>query len=333
MNIKLSTALGILFTILAFTYIGTQYVNKPRVLIINSSNEVLSDTKEIIDGAANKLHESNYINVYKHNLRLTNRHDHRRDCHELDLIKNWRPNVVIAIDPAAQDLITHCQLQNFPVQYLFSNYESSPNYEIINKLLNFNGVSTFNPYKELAMLIEGTFPNSKRVIIITDSKHRIPDQHAFLDAQWDKLQLADTIVAKTATEWKAAIQQAQQRADVILIGHYATTLKNEDLNGKAFVSELLSTSNLPMIGLNDEFAEDLGPLSFAISEKELGESLASIAKLLIDTRGSAKDIDVYRDSVFELHINYKVFKTRHPNNEIPGVYQAYALASDTFNYQ
>lgn len=170
----------------------------------------------------------------------------------MNLIDQWKPDVVITVDDNAQQYVGSKIAKTGRPNLVFCG---------VNNQMELYGYPTENVtgilerphFKECMQFLKNILPNTKNVVIISDVGPTTDGTFEYMQKQdtgdinvlgWHKLSTLD--------QWKNAVMDAQRKADAIVIYTYHTLKTNENdeksVPSKTVIGWTVQNSQLPIVG-------------------------------------------------------------------------------------
>jgi ABC-type uncharacterized transport system substrate-binding protein len=180
--------------------------------------------------------------------------------------------------------------------------------------------------------LQGKDPKNIRIINIGDrSDSLLADEPFLLKYDWSPLKLVDSKLVGTFDDWKKVVNDAESRADFIILSNYRQLVVKP--GDKKFVpaSEVMKwteTHAKPIVlGMQGFNVEDGGAIAIGVSPYEQGEVSAQMAAEIIAGK-KPRDIPEQATRQFVVFMSESRLKARHI--QPPKIYEAFARASNTY---
>jgi len=336
MQPKKLTWFGLLLFLFCFIVVLISInVAKPRILVLQSYHPSFSWTAGIDQGIKNIL-DKHLFNVRWHYMD-TKRHpseSYKQRAGETarQMIKSWKPDVIIAIDDNAQQYVARYYINQLPLQIVFAGVNKTAESYGYRQANNVTGMLERINYAATKDILLQVLPADKRRIQhISDSSPTSQGIHQEMEAfDWSPLEFIDSVQVDNFVDWKKAIQQANQQADFLLLTHYHTlkkSKKNQQLVApKTVIDWTNKHSDLPGISFWGFYVEDGGMMAVALSPSEQGEFAAKAAVDIIQGK-LANQIPITTNHLFLIYMRQSLIKEKMGALSLPLVYEAFSKAT------
>jgi ABC-type uncharacterized transport system substrate-binding protein len=315
------------FLIIFFSFLVWFNLTKPRIMVVQSYTLDFPWSRDL-DKGISRILDGKPILLRKYYLDTKRNPDEeykiRAGAAGRREILKWKPDVIIAVDDNAQDMVAKHFINDPNTSIIFTGLNATPQKYGYDKAENVTGVIERIPFKavhESFMLIN---PKGRFVHICDSSETSEYIQHELEEFDWSPLTLVETVRCPTYKEWVESIKVANEKADFLLITHYHT-IKDETgrvMRPPEVLEATKKLATVPMVGCWDFFVEDGGMLSVSVSPFEQGEVAAKMAQQIVEFGKKAKDLPIYRNTQFTISMRgnqIKQFKI-----QIPIIFEAFA---------
>ncbi len=258
------------------------------------------------------------------------------------LIDQWEPQVIIAIDDNAQQLVARHYLNRDDVAVVFAGVGAVPeDYGYVGPA-NVTGILERMPlaairdtmlrvHQSLDQPLDQEAP--LRVIHVTDvSTSGAANRRQLLAFEWSPAVLVESIEAPTFDTWQKAVSAAQGRADFLFLTNYHTLHRSASDSSIVPSAEVAAwtEAHTPLLTLNawGFYVEDGGMLSIGVSPYEQGEVAVGMAVAMIDDEVRPADLPVRSTSQFIVYLRGSSMEAK--GVELPAIYEAFARATDNW---
>lgn len=313
---------------------------KPRVLVLHSydlsypwSREATIGARRVLDDHSDYAVRWFYMDTKRHPWKA---YKENAGISARQSIDRWKPNVIVAIDDDAQDLVTRHYVNHPDIKVVFSGVNGGiESYGFVGAG-NVTGIFERKDLRALKEAIqvfewkrEGSGP--LRVMHIGDTSGSVGhDEHYMHDFDWSPLVRKPSQLLSNFDDWKTAVLAAQDQTDFIITTNYrkiSRSAKDRTLVPPTeVVAWTLENSRLPVIGTNGFFVEDGGEIAIGTSPFEQGEVAARMAVKLIEGQ-SAKDIPHASTRQFVVYMRSAKLEKR--GMRLPPLYVAFARANNS----
>lgn len=317
-------------------------LSKKRVLILHSYDKSYGWVRDVDIGIKRVLKNKSHYYVRWHYLD-TKRHPWPKFKENAgktarQIIDNWRPDVILAVDDDAQQYVARYYVNNPKIDIVYSGVNNEPGDYHYNKAVNVTGILERLPLDALKEGLQTfSFKHGHtgviRVFFIGDKSETVSGDAKWINKyDWRPLCLVATNLVGTLDEWNSAVDNASVAADYIVVSNYRQISRAPNSSELVSAAELikltLARSKVPVIGTNAFFGEDGGVAAIATSPFEQGDVAAKMVVDILDNDKRPKDIPVAITSQFVVSMNYTKAKELH--FDLPMVYEASARASNHF---
>jgi len=335
MKIKIVKFFTLIFVLLLFVFLIVTNLKKPRVLVLHSYSLNFSWARDINVGIDRVLKKKPY--AMRWHYMDTKRHPtvaYKKKAGETarKMIKQWNPDVIIAVDDNAQKFVAMHFNNDKSIKIVFTGVNASVKTYGYDKAENVTGILERIPFNEFREVFTQILPPSQRKIVhISDASITSKLIHKELEeVKWNPLRLVKSFQCETFAEWKRAIASAQKIGDILLVTHYHTI---KDKNGKIMKpSDVIKWTEprlkIPDIGCWGFFVEDGGMMSVAVSPYEQGEEAAKMAVKIIENNLPPNLIDVKTNNQYVVYIRGKSVRAR--KLKLPKMLEAFAKATNNY---
>lgn len=327
-----------LFLVALVSFWIVQNMSKPRILVLHSYytdfswvNDVNIGLERILEKHAYKV-RYHYMDTKRH---TDEAFKQRAGATARDMIDNWQPDVIIAVDDNAQAYVTRYYINHPNVTIIFTGVNKDEETYGYDKANNVTGVLERINYDAVKGVLLQMLPEDKRRILhISDSSPTSEGIHHEIDNfDWSPLNFVKSVQCETFDDWKKEILAAEQTTDFILYTHYHTLRQSDDpesmnVKPKDVMDWTIANSSLPGVSFWGFYVEDGGMMAVALSPYEQGELAAEMAIDVIKNKRSAKSIPVKTSRLFVMYMRDSAIQERMKNLNLPLVYEAFARATD-----
>ncbi|MCI5167426.1 MAG: hypothetical protein D3903_15355 [Candidatus Electrothrix sp. GM3_4] len=330
--IKLLTAC---FVTILMIFLVITNLSKPRIFVIHSYSLNFSWVRDINVGIERILKNKPYsVRWHYMDTKRNPSAEYKEKAGQIavNAIKQWNPNIIIAVDDNAQKFVAVHFKNNKSIKIVFTGVNASIEAYGYEKAKNVTGVLERIPFEEFREIFVQILPkNKRRIVHISDASVTSKLIHDELtNVKWSPLKLVKSFQCETFEDWKKVIRKAQKLGDILLVTHYHTLL---DKNGKTMKpKDVLAWTNprlkIPAIGCWGFFVEDGGMMSIAVSPYEQGEEAAKMAVEIIEKKIPPDQIDVKTNSLYVVYVRGSSIKER--GIKLPKMLRAFAKATNTY---
>ncbi|HOS39503.1 MAG TPA: ABC transporter substrate binding protein [Spirochaetota bacterium] len=337
MKINIVRSLAIVFIVGLLFFLVLENLRKPRVFILHSYALDYSWVRDINDGIMRIFKKRpyslrwHYMDTKRHPAEDFKRHAGNTARR---LIKNWRPDIIIAIDDTAQEHVAKYFNNDPAINIVFTGVNAETKTYGYDTASNATGMLERVPLKEFKEVFVSLLPKDKRRIVhISDNSESSKYIHQELEAvDWSPLRLVSSSRCDTFAQWKKAILEAHSKGDILLVTHYHTIKEKMTdkmvIPPKKIIDWTQPRLKMPAIGCWGFYVEDGGMMAVAVSPYEQGEEAAKMAVEIIETKRRPKDIPVKTGVQYVVYIREKL--VRDINMDLPRMLEAFARATNNY---
>ena len=253
-----------------------------RVLIVHSYSNAFPWTARLNEGIIEGLRRMGYTDGQDYELQTffmdtrvnytSSEQVQERALEALRMMEGYSPHILFVTDDnALKEVAVSYAVQHpdTPVATVFSGVNVDPSvYSPIESLDRPGGPITGAleriPYAEAFQLGKRLFPDASNIVILADAS----GSSAFVantfqqdypgSAGGSPLEVLDFILLKTFDDWKAAVLEYQDKADIIGVLNYQQLIDRDGnvVAARDVVAWMLENNTLPELGLVSEWAED-----------------------------------------------------------------------------
>jgi ABC-type uncharacterized transport system substrate-binding protein len=322
-----------IFLLIFFAFLVVFNINKPRILILHSYATDFPWVRDINIGINRILKGKpflirwNYLDTKRN---PSKEYKDRAGANAIREVKKWKPDVIIAIDDNAQQMVAKDFIDSPSTKIVFTGVNAEPKKYGYDKAGNVTGVLERIPFKavhEAFMLLN---PTGRFVHVCDNSETSGFIQKELEEFDWKPLTLVETIMCPTFSDWKKAIALANEKADFLLITHYHTIMEENGkiMRPKDVLEETLKMTRVPLIGCWDFFVEDGGMLSVSVSPFEQGEEAAKMAVQILEHGRPIKDVPMFTSTQFTVSMRGGMLKKF--SVQIPIIFEAFARGLNNY---
>ena len=336
-------ALCAAFLVLMVVLLTWFKLTQPRVLVLHSYDQNYEWTRDIDVGLKRVLDPKLRYRVQFHYMDLKNHPDaefRRRAAilarHAIDA---WNPNLIIAVDDDAQKDVV-MGLANKPgVSIVFAGINGEIEPYGYNNARNVTGILERKSLADIrrALLamrtVEGDKPIGRRIAHIGDRSASVQDDEKHVAAfAWSPIVLTASKLVGNFDEWKAAVHEAGENADLLLVSNYRALFRSGNAGPAVPADEVMkwtiANSRVPLVGMAGFFVEDGGMFAVGISGFEQGDTSARMAIRILDHDVTPQDIPVALPRQFIIYMRKSKMAER--GIALPPLYESFARATNNF---
>lgn len=330
-----------LFLIILSIFIVMHNLERPRLLLIHSYETDYTWTTEQIEGIERVLEGKNTYTIREHFLDTKKKpyddYMKRAEREVKALIKQWKPNVIIATDDNAQILAGQYFVNDPNIKIVFTGVQGDLAEYGYDTADNVTGIKEEVPPKAIKETLRevnrslGT--DFRKIFFLTHSTtHSRFVVDVMKNFDWGEYEMVSSGEYETFEDWKNAVREAEDTAEILLIGGYKS-LKDKRTEAEDVVpyGEVLQwtdeNSSLLKIGARGVYVEDGGMIAVGASPYEQGEVAAQMAIALLDHEKTIDELPVQESNQYLIYMRRSEMEKYSPFLQLPSVYEAFARAT------
>jgi ABC-type uncharacterized transport system substrate-binding protein len=331
----------LIFLVSITVFLITHAINKPRVLILHSYATDYAWVRDVSVGVRRALDKKSYSMRWHY--MDTKRHPYkeymeRAGVNARNIIKEWEPHVIIAIDDDAQQFAAK-YFNNDPfIKIVYAGVGSEPKDYGYDKARNVTGILERMPLDSIKEFVSQMHKNlghkdEAKIIHITDvSSAGDGNRKSLLSYDFKPIQLVESIEAFTFDDWKNAVKNAEGRADFLMFTNYHTIRRSKEdktiVPPKEVVEWTEQNTNLLTFNAWGFFVMDGGMMSIGVSPYEQGEVAGKMAIEILDNKKNPREIEIQKTQQFIVYLRPKRLKEK--GIQLPPIYEAFARATNNY---
>lgn len=333
------------FILLGFLFVGLVFLSTQRksILVIHSYNVDYSWVTDINEGIKRVLDKQEFVKVHYYYMD-TKRHPEsdflkRAGANAQRLIKDIKPDIVIAIDDDAQKYAVQYFVDVPGISIVFGGVNANPSEYGYDTAKNVTGILERLPLAGVRdtiqlLTLDKKIDHPLRIAHIADQSATVKSDDKFFHnfKQWNGIELQPSLLVNTFPKWKQTILDAPQTLDVIILSNYRKIYRSDTDKTLVPPNEIMAwtmeNATIPVIGVNGFIVEDGGSLAIATSPYEQGEVAARMAFQIINDNMPASSIPIQESRQFTVCMRPKDMEKQHI--VLPTIYTAFALAINKY---
>ena len=331
-----------LFLLVTLVLIGWYNLTKPSILILHSYDKDYSWVRDINTGL-NRVLKNKYLYQVRWYYMDTKRHPDEKYKNSAgisarDLVKQTRPDVIIAMDDDAQKYVAKYFSNDPNIKIVFGGVNKEAEDYAYEKAKNVTGILERLPLTAISETLQSArnFQQLKhpvRIAYLGDTSETVNgDANQIRKFNWAPHEMQEVRLVKTWTEWQDSIKELGSKVDVILLTNYRGLQRSPTdpslVPAKEVVAWTEKNSPVPVIGGNGFFTEDGGMLAIGTSPFEQGEVAARRALEIVMKKIDPKSLPIVSSQEFIVTMSGSRMRAR--NFVLPKVYEAAAHAGDQY---
>lgn len=339
MSTHLAARIGTaLFLLCAVVFLTVAKLSKPRILVLHSYatdfswvNEINTGIRRVLDGKSCSV-RYHYMDTKRHPDEAFKK---RADIAAQKVIDDWDPDVVIAVDDNAQEVIAGKYLEASGLRIVFCGVNADPTDYRYDRAANVTGILEHVPIEPVKEGLRQVFhPRWKRVRHLSDASETSRFVRQELQGyDWSPFGFDGSFPCETFDDWKRALREAEASDSLVFVTHYHTIRRSPGSEALVPPRELVlwarAHCRVPVIGGFGFFVEDGGGLAFAVSPFEQGEESAKMALDLLAGRGAPTGARIRSSRHFVVSARGSVLERY--GVRLPAILEAFARATGTYH--
>ncbi len=327
---RLTTFCVALFLFSVFSFLAYQHQHKPRIFILHSYSAKMPWVQGLDRGIKNVFGDKAYISLryfyMDHKFYSSLRYRERTGRALQTIIAEWRPDILIAFDEDAHTLAAQEFSHSNKVKVILAGITDTKRWTEYETIPNLTGVTEQIPVRAIREILSLLFRNQKRIYYLSDNSTvaKALDE-TIVKQNWGSYTLVKHKRVNTLEEWRAAVEEAEQTADILLVSTYQKISE-----GKRFVPPptLVKWMNahcqIPIVGIYESYIIDGGTLAIAISSLEQGQTAAQLALNIIEKKLTIQNVPLIHGKTFSLFLQKEQLLKRFPDAQIPVILDAFS---------
>ena len=324
-------------------------VHRPRILVLHSYATDYVWTRDVNTGLRRVLDRQSWISTRYYYMDTKTSADkdllRRAGIGARDTIDRLRPDVLIAMDDYAQELAAKYYVNDRRMKIVFGGINGGIEPYGYDKASNVTGILERKPaeaIKDVVTLLSqaaGRDPEKGarvRIMLLADQTISTQRDAEYLKTfAWSPLIYRDARFVGDFETWKAAVRAAPAETDFLLVGGYRQLKPRPDSGPKErYVSArdvmewTEENSPVPVIGTNPFNTEDGAMLSVGVSPYEQGETMAEMARMIIEKGVAPKAIPIRTSHQYVVAFRKSALERRHM--KVPQIFEAFARATENY---
>ncbi|CDZ76075.1 ABC-type uncharacterized transport system, periplasmic component [Legionella massiliensis] len=338
MNLKpLTFICSGLFLLIVFSFLGYQRLHKPRILILHSYNVNMPWVQSLNQGVRTIFGDKAYISLRYFYMDTKRGYSQSYIEHVAKAlhatIKNWKPDIVVAFDDDAHNLALLEFANSQDSKVILAGITDSRRWLEYENTPNITGITEQIPVKAIREILSLMFRNQKRIYYLSDNSAASQTlDKSITDEDWGSFELVAHKRVETFEQWKAAVNEANKTADILLVSVYHSISEGEQgADPKRLVSWMNKNSRIPVVGVYEGFIIDGGMLAIAISSLEQGYTAAWLALNIIEKKLTIQEIPLLHGKTFSLFMQKEELLKQFPDVHIPVILDAFSRSHGSLN--
>jgi ABC-type uncharacterized transport system substrate-binding protein len=206
------------------------------------------------------------------------------------IVAEWKPDIVIASDDAAQKYFAsqYAGNDNLPVVFCGVNGDVK---DYGYPASNVTGVLERPYFNETLKFLAVLRPEFKRIAIISEDPSTSELDSRFMRTANPPFEVQSYTTCKSFNEWQKAVKDAQDKADAIGVCTYHSVKRtgtNENMPPAEIMRWTIDNSALPVVGFLDFVVEDGALCGVVELAEEQGLRAGQLAKMILGGRRASE---------------------------------------------
>ncbi|MEJ2201854.1 MAG: ABC transporter substrate binding protein [Desulfuromonadaceae bacterium] len=313
---------------------------RPSILVLHSYDGDYAWTREVDMGLSRILDAQNWARVgtYYMKTKISKDPDYlrRAGLAARRAIDTAAPDVLIAVDDAAQELAAKYYVNHSDMQIVFAGVNGGTEAYGYPGAANVTGILERKPVAAIIECLRFLEPDRSgrvRVMLLCDRSYSATsDADYLLSSDWGDIDFRGARRVDSLPEWQQAVAELAGTIDYLLVGGYRQLSDPDRGGGLAPAAEVMSwTENhaaMPVIGINVFNVEDGAMLAVGVSPFEQGEVAAEMALKLVQSGQPAVELPVRTSQQYVIAMRRSVLQRRQI--EVPRIVEAFARATNNY---
>lgn len=343
MRVYWTRILSVMFVVVLLLSAVIFNATKPRILILQSYVASYPWTRDIDVGLKRVTKNWTNYSVMWHYMDTQKNTDpqylERSGTIAKRVITRYEPDVLIAVDDLAQELVAKYFINDPKMQIVFAGVNGSAEPYGYNRAENVTGIferKQLEGVKETIFALESkkdtANPNPK-VVYILDGSVSLQQDRSFIDNYpWLPVDYRGSYVAENYANWQHIIERESSKVDYIVVANYRKLPLSENNQVLANPHEVMlwtdQNTTVPVIGMNAFNVEDGAAISIGVSPFEQGTVAAKMAETLLKKKIKANKIPMVESKQYIIAMRESSLKSKHM--KLPTIYGAYGRATENY---
>lgn len=332
-------AMALFFLLTGFFVVWENY-RKPRLMVLHSYGTDYVWTRDINEGVKRVLAKNHWFTVryhYLHTNRFNSEDELRRSSQAgRQAVEQFRPDVLLAIDDHAQELVGKYYLNDPRMKIVFAglNGEITPyGYDKANNVTGIMEHKQFKPVQEMITGIWGDQGRPPRLAHLSDQSMASTTDTAEAEKfAWLPLIYSGGTKVGDFVAWKKKALELTKQVDFLLVSGYRQMPygdgRKEFVPADEVMAWTLANVTVPVIGLNAFNSRDGAMLSLGVSPYEQGEVSTQMAVDLLNGSKKIGDLPIRPASQYVVSMSQKGLERYRIKP--PQVFEAFARATNNY---
>lgn len=337
---KLVVAAMTLFFLITGIFVVWENYHKPRLLVLHSYGNDYVWTKEVNEGLKRVLGKNNWLSTryhYMHTNKFNGKDELRRSAQAgRRAVEQFRPDVLLAIDDHAQELVAKYYVNDPKMQIVFAgiNGEITPyGYDHANNVTGIRERKQYKAVQEMLSILSQDQGRPARLAYLVDSALSSSADISEADKfSWAPHHYVGSFQASDFGDWQEKVRTLAGQVDFLLVSGYRQLPRVAGDKGFVPPEQVLdwtvSQLQVPVIGLNVFNSRDGAMISLGVSPYEQGEVAAKMAYDLLRGGQKTGDLPIRQASQYVVSMSEQALARYRIKP--PQVFEAFARATNNY---
>ena len=299
-------------------------------MILHSYSSSMPWVQGLERGVDSVFKDKRYIDIRSFYMNSKFKHDKaylkRRSKEAIDLIRRYKPDVLIVFDTDAQQWVVNKLMGKYDGAMVLAGVISTSDLKVFENAPNITGIVEKIPVKVVMETLSLMLPNKNRIYYLSDNSTPAKQLECDIaNENWNTFNLVAHKRVQTLAQWKRSILEAQDKSDVILLSTYHVIFDHgKQVPSLKLIQWTLDNSKIPVIGLYESFINDGGYLAIAVASAEQGYTAAKMAMFLLDNKAKIEKMPFTQSQTFQLQLRKRLIKEHYSDIIIPSLLEAFS---------
>jgi hypothetical protein len=337
---KLVLAAMALFFLVTGVFVVWENYHKPRLMVLHSYGPDYVWTQEVNEGLKRVLGKNYWLTVRYHYMH-TNQFNSQDELRRASLaarraVEQFRPDVLLAIDDHAQELVGKFYVNDPQMKIVFAgiNGEITPyGYEQANNVTGILERKQFKAVQEMLPSLCQELGRPVRLAHLADmALSSSADTAEAAKFAWAPQVYVGGFQVADFVAWQKKARELAGQVDFLLVSGYRQLPYGDGQKGYVPPEEVISWTmanlEVPVIGLNVFNSRDGAMISLGVSPYEQGEVSAQMAFDLLSGNKKLADLPIRQANQYVVSMSQQTlsrYKIKPPQ-----VFEAFARATNNF---
>lgn len=337
---RLVLAAMALFFVVTGAFVVWENYHKPRLMVLHSYGPDYVWTRDVNEGLKRVLGKNYWLTVRYHYLH-TNLFNGKDELRRASLaarqaVEQFRPDVLLAIDDHAQELVGKYYVNDPRLKIVFAGTNgeiAQYGYEQANNVTGIRERKQFKAVQEMLTSLGQQLGHPARLAHLADKAFSSSaDSVEAAKFAWSPQVYVGSFQVADFPAWQKKALELSGQVDFLLVSGYRQLPYGDGSKGfvppEQVLAWTLAQVEAPIIGLNVFNSQDGAMISLGVSPYEQGEVAAQMAFDLLHGSKTLADLPIRQASQYVVSMSRKGlerYKTKPPQ-----VFEAFARATNNF---